>query len=151
MDVTPESLLLEAAREAVRTPRTRLALVLHMSRLTPPAPRRYHRRIAHAVLKDTAGRYGGSLFLLRSSDAVLLCCQAGTALPPDTSVADPAALPSLLARLFEADLPAGAQGLTTTWMLEQDGEALLRYAAAAGQEYAPAAGDPTPCAAVCAT
>ena len=134
MNVTPESLLLDAAREAVRTPRARMALVLNMSRLPAPAPRRYHRRIAHAILKDTASCYGGSLFLLRSGDAVLLCCQAGITGQVDAAVAEPAALPSLLTRLFKADLQAGAANLTTTWLLEHDGESVLRYAARACQE-----------------
>ena len=70
------------------------------------------------------------MFLLRNGDSVLLCRQAGTAAPDGDAVADPAGLPWVLARLFQADLPAGT-ALTTIWALEQDGEALLGYAAQA--------------------
>ncbi len=85
--------LLEAARRAVRPARSarttalgapgsvagtgRIAFVLHLSLLRPPAPRPHHRRIARALLQDAAHRYDGQIFSLRNGDIVLLCQDTG--------------------------------------------------------------------------
>ena len=127
-DLTPEDLLWEAAHKALLTPRGRVALVLRLSELPHPAPRRYHRRIAHVILQEAAARYDGTVFLLRGGDVVLLCRLSAGAPPPDAALTHPEALPQTLARLFRADVPNGA-ALTTTWRLEHDDEAMLAYAA----------------------
>ena len=127
-EMTPEELLWEAAHKALLTPRGRVALVLRLSELPAPAPRRYHRRIAHLILQEAAARHDGTLFLLRGGDAVLLCRLPAGAPLPEAALTHPEALPQTLARLFRADMPNGA-ALTTAWRLEHDDEAMLAYAA----------------------
>lgn len=129
-ETLPEDALLDAAHRALQTPRSRVAVLLRLSALPPPGPRRYHRRIAHAVLDETAQLHEGQVFLLRGGDAVLLCRDGGEPAHGD-SLAQPHALPRLFARLLEADLPDGAAAslpLTTVWRLEEQAEALLAYA-----------------------
>ena len=126
MNATPEDLFLNAAHEAMRTPKSRVVVVLQLSLLAPPAPRQYHRRIAHAILNEAAQQHGGSVFLLRNGDAALLCRQPGAVLPASWAV-QPSLLPQLFARLFQVDL-GGVADLTLIWPLEEGGEALLAYA-----------------------
>ena len=126
MDSTPEGLFLNAAHEAMRTPKSRVAVVLQLSLLSPPAPRPYHRRIAHAILNEAAQQHGGSVFLLRNGDAALLCRQPSTVLPSDSPI-QPSVLPQLFNRLFQVDL-GGVAELTLVWPLEEGGKALLAYA-----------------------
>ena len=108
-------------------PRSRVALLLQLSRMAPPLPRRHHRRIAAAILEDAARDNQGEAFELPSGDMVLLCHvpdYAGGSLHPD-------ALPQVFARLLAADVPAGTV-LTRLWHLERDGAALLAYIAGLG-------------------
>lgn len=108
-------------------PRMRVALLLHVSRLASPLPRRHHRRIAAAILEDAARHNQGESFELPSGDMVLLCHMpehAGGSLHP-------AMLQQALSRLFAADTPQGLS-LTTLWHLERDGAALLSYVAGLG-------------------
>ncbi len=122
---SPEHLRLDAARRAARTPEGRLALVLHLDRLAPPAPQPHHRRIARALLLEAAQRHDGQLFPLRNGDLVLLCRRT---LPPLTPGADdPAALPATLARLFGADTPDPA-AVVSLWPLGEQADELLGYA-----------------------
>jgi hypothetical protein len=67
-----ERMLLDALERALRAPRGKLAVALHLSRLRPP-PRPYHARIALALMQDTAQRTGGQVFTMRNTDLVLLC------------------------------------------------------------------------------
>ena len=83
-------------------------LVLHLSRLAPPAPRAHHRRIARAVLDDAATRYQGQLFTLANGDLALLFS------PADRG----AGLAASLANLFAADAP-DASLLLSRWPLPQ--------------------------------
>jgi len=94
----------------------RLALALHLSRLDPPAPRPYHRRVARAVLDDAARRYDGQVFALRNGDLVMLlqAADAGTALA------------TTLARLFQVDVP-NADLLLSRWLLPGDADGLLAF------------------------
>ena len=126
MELTSEEAFLTAVHEAMRTPKLRVLVVLQLSILAPPAPRQYHRRIAHAILNEAAQRHGGRVFLLRNGDAALLCRQPGGA-SLGRSPVQPSLLPSLFARLFQVDLD-GAEPLTRIWLLEEGGEALLAYA-----------------------
>lgn len=96
-----------------------MALVLHLSRMAPPAPRPYHRRIARAVMDDAAQRQAGQVFALPNDDLLLLFRAEEEASP----------LTAMLARLFQVDMPDPA-GLITLWSLKRDGAALLRYAQA---------------------
>lgn len=95
-----------------------MALVLHLSRMAPPAPRPHHRRIARAVMDDAAQRQAGQVFALPNDDLLLLF---------RSEEAGP--LAATLARLFQLDMPDPA-GLITLWSLGRDGAALLRYARA---------------------
>lgn len=152
-DTTPEDLLLEAAHSALQMPRARVAVLLRLSALARQnGPRGYHRRIAHAVLDETAHRYEGQVFLLRNGDAVLLCRNAGEPVLAGDPLAQPHLLPKLFTRLFELDAAAGT-ALTTIWRLEEDAEALLSYAeasrTAASATAAPAAATASPQRACC--
>jgi len=109
--------LLNAVDRALRAPRGRMALVLHLSRMTRPPPRPHHRRIARALMDDAAQRHAGQVFALGNGDLLLLFRAADAGVP----VVD------TLARLFLADVPDGV-GLTTLWSLARDGAAVLRYA-----------------------
>ncbi len=143
--------LLDAAQRALRHPAGRMALVLHFSRMPPPAPRPHHRRIARALLMDTASRHDGQVFVRASGDLVLICrgaipaaspaaspgaaAYALTAAPPGiaaaqlrATTADPQALPQILARLLRVDA-ADPLRIVSLWRLEQEGEQLLRYIA----------------------
>ena len=135
-----ERLLHDAAARAARFPQGRVALVVHLSRLHPPAPQPYHVRVARALLADAAGRRDGHLFALGNRDLVLLCAAGGEVL----------ALPALLRRLLCRDAPDPA-ALVSLWDLQADAAALLAYAAArlvdpAGPVAAPPAGPVTPLA-----
>jgi EAL domain-containing protein (putative c-di-GMP-specific phosphodiesterase class I) len=129
--------LYEAALRAVRSAAVgRLAVVLHLSRLRPPAPRPHHRRIMRALLQETAGRYDGQVFGLANGDLVLLCRAArpvaalGGAQPPaslaQTLVAEPEMLPEFMERLLQADR-ANAGDLVSLWSLVTEGDRLLGY------------------------
>lgn len=134
-----ERLLLEAVTRAVRMPCGRLAVVLHLSRLRHPAPRPHHRRIARALLQDTAARHDGQVFALHNEDLVLLCrgflpgqempvvALDGKANVFRASVAEPMALPEILGRLLRADTPPGCD-LVSVWPLEFEAPMLLTYA-----------------------
>jgi len=124
-----ERLLLDAAERALRAPRGRLALALHLARLRPPAPRPHHIRVARALLQDAAGRHGGQVFPLRNGDLVLLCADPDPHGREPASPTSPHGLQSAFARLFGADAPE-AEALTSVWRLETEGEALRAYAAA---------------------
>jgi hypothetical protein len=124
-----EQQLLDAAERASRFPRGRLALALHLSRLRPPGPKPHHRRVALALLRDTAERHEGQVFALGNTDLVLLCRVGaegrrggGAATPPD-----PLALPSLLRRLLRLDAPDPA-ALVSLWPLASAAAAVLDYA-----------------------
>ena len=131
-----ERLLHDAAARAARHPQGRVALVLHLSRLRPPAPRPHHARIARALLEETAQRRDGQVFAPRNGDLVLIC-GAG----PDVLV-----LPDMLGRLLRLDAPDPA-AIVSAWRLEQSPEPLLAYAAARLADRAPAAAPPPPAAA----
>jgi len=74
-----ERLLHEASERAMRHPAGRVALVLHLSRLAPPAPRPHHIRVARVLLQDSAQRFGGQVIGLRNQDLVLLGAESGAA------------------------------------------------------------------------
>ena len=109
----------------------RMAIVLHLSRLAPPAPCPHHRRVARALMQDTAGWFGGQLFPLGQGDLVLLC-QAQSGLPAagrGVRAASPQALPQLLRDLLRVDTPAGLD-LVSVWPLAAHSRALQDYARA---------------------
>lgn len=122
-----ERLLLDAAERALRAPRGRVAVALHLGRLRPPAPRPHHVRVARALLQDAAGRHGGQVFPLRNGDMVLLCADPDPQGSP-SSPHSPHNLPSVFARLFGADAPDPAT-LTSLWRLEGEGDGLRAYVA----------------------
>lgn len=116
--------MLDAVRRALRAPQGRVVLVLHLSHLTPPAPRPHHRRIARVLLGDEAVRHEGHVHAMGNGDLVLLCRPGGAG--------SDAAMPGLaatLSRLFRADAPDPAR-LTSVWPLARDGAEVLRYAEA---------------------
>ncbi len=130
-----ERLLLDILQRAMRAPGTRIALVLHLSRLRPPAPRPHHRRVARALLHDTAEHHDGQVFALRNGDLVLLCenSQAGLRiarrLTRPAGYLAPDALPAMLLHLMRIDTPDPAQ-LLSVWQLATAGPAALAYAQA---------------------
>lgn len=142
-----DQLLVEAVRRAVRYPEQRMALVLHLSRLAPPAPRAHHRRIARAILEDTARSHEGQVFAVGNGDMVLLCREgdagragerrAGEPAARGLALPDPAALPATLGQLLRIDAPDAAR-LTTVWQLQHEPEAVAAYAAARAGERAAA-------------
>jgi EAL domain-containing protein (putative c-di-GMP-specific phosphodiesterase class I) len=116
-----ERALIDTAERAMRAPRGKVALALHLCRLKPPAPRPHHTRIARALLQETAQRYAGQLFALRNGDLLLLCT-----LPPEENrlaggQSSPLALPATLLRLFGVDAPEQDR-LTTIWRLEEEAD-----------------------------
>ena len=114
------------ARRAARTPGERAALVLHLSRLGPPAPQPHHRRIARALLTEAAQRHDGQLFALGNGDLVLLCRHAPS--PARTSAADdPASLKDNLARLFGGE-SAEPEAMVSLWLLPAQEVFLIAYA-----------------------
>ena len=131
-----ERLLWEASERALRQPKGRMVLVLHLSRLAKPAPRAHHIRVARVLLQDSASRFGGQVFSMRNQDLVLLCsgqgeARAGTqqrvlSQTPAEPAEKPETLPSTLARLFAADVPNPAH-LTSLWHLASDASELLAY------------------------
>jgi hypothetical protein len=120
----PERLLLDATERALRAPKGKLAMALHLSRLKQPGARPYHSRIALALMQDTAQRLGGQVFPMRNTDLVLLC-----AMPEgDDRPGQPHAaftLPESLGRLFGAAAPDAA--LTSIWRLDQSAAAFRDY------------------------
>jgi len=121
--------LKDMAERALRAPRGKLALALHLSRLRPPAPRPHQTRMARALLQDTAQLHSGQVFALRNGDLLLLCTA-----PPDeqrliTTPSSPRALPAALLRLFGADIP-DQEKLTTTWRLEDEGDRFWMFVTA---------------------
>ncbi len=137
-----ERRLSDAAERLLRQPRDKVALVLHLSRLTAPAPRPHHMRVARVLLQDTAQRFAGQVFALQNHDLVLLC-----AAPRDTKLPElpqaPGHLKMALGRLFLADVPDPAN-LTSLWRLDEDPGPFYAYIAACAadqKEGAPAPED----------
>jgi hypothetical protein len=128
-------LLQAVVRQTGRAAAERVAVVLHLSRLAPPAPRPHHRRIARALLQDAADWHEGQLFSLGNGDMVLLCRAApptqaaGSWAAPRSrgNVADPATLPEILRRLLRIDTPASTE-LVSVWPLGTEAARLLDYA-----------------------
>jgi hypothetical protein len=118
--------LTDMAERALRAPRGKLALALHVSRLRPPAPRPHHVRTARALLQDTAQRHSGQVFTLRNGDLLLLCTAPADDARLITAPSSPQALPAALLRLFAADAPEPEQ-LTTMWRLEEEGERFWNF------------------------
>ncbi len=136
----------EAVRRACRQPHGRAVLVLHLSRMAPPAPRPHHRRIARAMLQDAAQRHEGQAFALENGDLALIARTDGLARSPGppapgkgrsdpvgpsvsvgpSDLAPGGTLADLLARLLSVDAP-DPDGLVSVWPLENDPGAVLRY------------------------
>lgn len=116
----------------MRAPEAWLAVVLHLGRLAPPAPRPHHRRVARALLHEAAERHHGQLFPLANGDLVLLCRRAesaGDAMAARAGRAnDPLQLPQALARLFGAET-ADPERIVSLWHLTTEAEAFFSYAA----------------------
>jgi hypothetical protein len=121
-----ERLLHEASERVMRHPQGRVALVLHLSRLSPPAPRPHHIRVARVLLQDSAQRFGGQVMGLRNQDLVLLGAESGAANADQPHA--PINLPATLARLFAADVPDPAR-LVSLWHLQTEAASLTAYLA----------------------
>lgn len=134
-----ERMLVDTIHRLCRGPSGRVAVVLHLSRLRPPAPRPHHRRVARALLQDAAQRYDGQVFVLRNGDQVLICAAGRPASsrrglhdhPPAGGPArlDPCDLPAILVRLMQIDAPDPAR-LTSFFTLPAEQERLVAYAEA---------------------
>ena len=117
-----ERMLADALDRAMRAPRGRAVLVLHLSRLARPAPQPHHSRVARALLEDAAQRHDGLIFPLSNGDIALLCRRTGLA-------GDAAGLPAILLRLFRTEL-ADAAELLSLWCLEESTAAVRDWLAA---------------------
>ena len=124
-----EHALCDAVRRAGRGGPGQMAVVLHLSRMIPPAPRAHHKRIAKALLQDTALRHEGQVFTLADGDMVLLCRAgiSGPSLSQRPQVAHPTALPDILGRLLRVDTPGDAE-VVSIWPLASHALRLLNYA-----------------------
>ena len=112
-----ERQLLAAIERLVRAPQGWSVVALHLSRMLPPAPRPYHRRVARAMMQDAAQRADGQVFTLRNADIVLLSRDSA---PPATALAE------RLRQVFgrEAADPAS---IVSDWKLPLAGAVLLAY------------------------
>jgi EAL domain-containing protein (putative c-di-GMP-specific phosphodiesterase class I) len=137
-----ERLLIDAADRVLRAPRGKLALVLRLSALKPPAPRPHHLRIAMALLQDTAQRYAGQVFPLANADLVLLCAAPDEDNRLVSGQASPLGLPGALGRLFAADT-SDAVKLTTLWRLDEEAASFRAYLAQRSADPALPAAAPT--------
>ena len=108
--------LRDAVDRALRGQANWTVLVLHLSRLPPPAPRPHHRRIARVVLDGAASREQGQLFTLLNGDMALLF----------PSRDGGAGLAATLASLFATDAP-DAGLLLSRWMLPDHLGALVAF------------------------
>ena len=134
-----ERMLVDTIHRLCRTPSGRVALVLHLSRLRPPAPRPHHRRVARALLQDAAQRHDGQVFVLRNGYQVLICAagrptsarRGGHDHKPAGGRArlDPGDLPPMLMRLLQIDAPDPAR-LTSLFILPGEQDRLVAYAEA---------------------
>ncbi|MEW5726876.1 MAG: hypothetical protein AB1918_03530 [Pseudomonadota bacterium] len=93
--VTPESLLFDAAERVGRIREGRIALHLHLSRLLPPNREEAKIRIAFRIFEQMVDMYRGQMFLLTSSDIILIC--------KDARLADLDAIVYKLRALFSKD------------------------------------------------
>ncbi len=112
---TADALLQQAVARHLRSLQERMVLVLHLSQLLAPGPRPHHRRIARAILDDTAQAHGGQVFTRGDGDLVLIC--------------EPGGMPGLvetLTRLFRVDAP-GVDRLLSLWALPQDAAPVRAY------------------------
>jgi hypothetical protein len=132
-----ERVLADVAERWLRTPQDKMVLVLHLSRLTAPAPRLHHLRVARVLMQDCAQRAGGQVLILQNQDLVLLCTS-----PRDHGQGQeaPAQLRAVLAQLFVADVPDPAR-LISVWRLEEDATPFRAYLA---NSCGPARDRPTP-------
>ena len=112
-----ERQLLSAIERLARAPRGWSVVALHLSRLPPPGPRPYHRRIARAMLQDAAQRGDGQMFTLRNADLVLLFCDDS---PPSTPLAEQ------LRAVFTVG-GADPAAIVSDWKLPHAGAVLLAY------------------------
>jgi hypothetical protein len=115
-DGSTDALLRHAVQRHLRSGQERVVLALHLSQLLAPGPRPHHRRIARALLDDTAQAHGGQVFPRSDGDLVLIC--------------EPSGAPGLvetLTRLFRVDAPT-VDRLLALWTLPQDAELVQAYA-----------------------
>ena len=123
----PERLLMDAAERALRAPRGRVAMALHLSRLNNPSPRPYQARIALALMLDTAQRLGGQVFPMRNTDLVMLCASPEEDMRPGRPSPAPLGLMASLESLFGFDAPDAS--LTSIWRLDEQPSAFRDYIA----------------------
>ena len=125
--LAPERLLMDAAERALRAPKGRVAMALHLSRLNNPSPRPYHARIALALMLDTAQRLGGQVFPMRNTDLVLLCASPEEDKRQGRPSPAPLSLMASLESLFGFDAPEAS--LTSIWRLDEQPSAFRDYIA----------------------
>jgi hypothetical protein len=123
-----ERVLADVAERWLRAPQDKMVLVLHLSRLTAPAPRPHHLRVARVLMQDCAQRAGGQVLMLQNQDLVLLC-----SLPREQGqgLEAPSQLRATLGQLFVADVPDPAR-LISVWRLEEDAAPFRAYLATCG-------------------
>jgi hypothetical protein len=136
--------LADIAARVLRHPTDKVALVLHLSRLAPPAPHAHHLRVAQALMQDCAQRFNGQVLTLPIQDMLLVATMP--AAPTEGELAaSPEQLRQTLLRLFAADLPESGD-LTSFWRLDEDARGFRNFlaAAAAAATQGPARTTPAP-------
>jgi hypothetical protein len=113
-----ERSLADTVERVLRHPVDKVALVLHLSRLAPPAPHPHHLRVADALMQDCAQRFNGQVLTLPAQDMVLVATLPRTS-PAAERAASPLHLRDTLLRLFAADMPDSGE-LTSLWRLDED-------------------------------
>ncbi len=131
-----ERSLADTVARVLRHAADKVALVLHLSRLAPPAPHAHHLRVAHALMQDCAQRFNGQVISLPTQDMVLVATMPGK--PTEAEIAaSPARLRQTLLRLFAADLPDSGD-LTSFWRLDEDPRGFRSFLAGAAAAVSPA-------------
>jgi len=121
--VTPESLLLDAAERIGRMREGRSAVQIHLSGLLPANREEGRIRIAFRLFEAMINAYRGQIFLLSTSDIMLLC--------KDTPLADLDAIIFKLRALFATDpltyaeSPEGGDRFVSYYDLEADFDAFF--------------------------
>lgn len=131
-----ERSLADTLDRVLRHPADKVALVLHMSRLCPPAPHPHHLRVAHALMQDCAQRFNGQVMTLPTQDMALVATMPRAASAGELA-ASPLQLRDTLLRLFAGDMPESGE-LTSFWRLDEDPRAFGAFLGNAGA--APAKG-----------
>ena len=135
-----ERSLADTLDRVLRHPADKVALVLHMSRLSLPAPHPHHLRVAHALMQDCAQRFNGQVMTLPTQDMALVATMP-RALSGAELAASPWQLRETFLRLFASDMPETGE-LTSFWRLDEEPRGFGEFLASASGAAATARSEP---------